>query len=96
MTLRVPLFITTSYMDRRCSTSLSQRLPTWQRMNTGVSPSLYSKTVNLHPRSGTDIQNHTWLGDMADQVVRVELVAGNTMIIPTGWIHAVVSRGPRL
>ncbi|KAG8760511.1 JmjC domain-containing histone demethylation protein 1 [Serendipita sp. 396] len=39
--------------------------------------------------SGTDIQNHTWLGDMADEVVRVELTAGNTMIIPTGWIHAV-------
>lgn len=39
--------------------------------------------------SGTDIQNHTWLGDLVDEVVRVELVAGNTMIIPTGWIHAV-------
>ncbi|KAG8795110.1 JmjC domain-containing histone demethylation protein 1, partial [Serendipita sp. 399] len=39
--------------------------------------------------SGTDIQNHTWLGDMVDEVVRVELTAGNTMIIPTGWIHAV-------
>lgn len=41
--------------------------------------------------SGTEIQNHTWLGDMVDEVMKVELHAGNTMIIPTGWIHAVVS-----
>jgi F-box and leucine-rich repeat protein 10/11 len=41
--------------------------------------------------SGTEIQNHTWLGDMVDEVIKVELRAGNTMIIPTGWIHAVVS-----
>ncbi|EIN07626.1 jumonji protein [Punctularia strigosozonata HHB-11173 SS5] len=39
--------------------------------------------------SGTEIQNHTWLGDMVDEVIKVELHAGNTMIIPTGWIHAV-------
>ncbi|KAJ8093295.1 JmjC domain-containing histone demethylation protein 1 [Marasmius tenuissimus] len=39
--------------------------------------------------SGTDIQNQTWLGDMVDEVVKVTLHEGNTMIIPTGWIHAV-------
>ena len=40
--------------------------------------------------SGSEIQSHTWLGDMADEVVKVDLREGNTMIIPTGWIHAVV------
>lgn len=40
--------------------------------------------------SGSEIQSHTWLGDMADEVTKVELSEGNTMIIPTGWIHAVV------
>lgn len=40
--------------------------------------------------SGTDLQSSTWLGDMVDEVVKVELTQGNTMIIPTGWIHAVV------
>ncbi|KIP03676.1 hypothetical protein PHLGIDRAFT_110576 [Phlebiopsis gigantea 11061_1 CR5-6] len=39
--------------------------------------------------SGTEMQNHSWLGDMCDEVFKVELQAGNTMIIPTGWIHAV-------
>ncbi|EPQ58517.1 jumonji protein [Gloeophyllum trabeum ATCC 11539] len=39
--------------------------------------------------SGTEMQSHTWLGDLVDEVVKVELTAGNTMIIPTGWIHAV-------
>ncbi|KAF9456493.1 jumonji superfamily protein [Collybia nuda] len=39
--------------------------------------------------SGTELQNHSWLGDMVDQVFKVELTQGNTMIIPTGWIHAV-------
>ncbi|KAF7295182.1 Jumonji superfamily protein [Mycena indigotica] len=38
--------------------------------------------------SGTELQN-TWLGDMVDEVVKVVLTAGNTMIIPSGWIHAV-------
>jgi hypothetical protein len=28
---------------------------------------------------------------MVDEVFKVELTQGNTMIIPTGWIHAVVS-----
>lgn len=36
------------------------------------------------------MQNHSWLGDMVDEVFKVELHDGNTMIIPTGWIHAVV------
>jgi hypothetical protein len=40
--------------------------------------------------SGTELQNHLWLGDMVDEVTKVELQEGNTMIIPTGWIHAVV------
>lgn len=40
--------------------------------------------------SGTEMQNHSWLGDMCDDVYKVELQTGNTMIIPTGWIHAVV------
>ena len=41
--------------------------------------------------SGSELQNQAWLGDMVDEVFKVELVEGNTMIIPTGWIHAVVS-----
>ncbi|KAK7689190.1 hypothetical protein QCA50_007881 [Cerrena zonata] len=39
--------------------------------------------------SGTEMQNHSWLGDMCDDVYKVELKTGNTMMIPTGWIHAV-------
>ncbi|KIJ43994.1 hypothetical protein M422DRAFT_168927, partial [Sphaerobolus stellatus SS14] len=39
--------------------------------------------------SGSDMQSSTWLGDLVDEVVKVELTEGNTMIIPTGWIHAV-------
>ncbi|ODN73048.1 hypothetical protein L202_08443 [Cryptococcus amylolentus CBS 6039] len=34
-------------------------------------------------------QSNTWLGDWVDHVYRVELRAGDTMIIPTGYIHAV-------
>ncbi|AAW44468.2 conserved hypothetical protein [Cryptococcus deneoformans JEC21] len=34
-------------------------------------------------------QQDTWLGDMVDEVRKVELHAGDTMIIPTGYIHAV-------
>ena len=41
--------------------------------------------------SSTELQTQTWLGDLVDEVVKVELKAGNTMIIPGGWIHAVVS-----
>ncbi|KZT54583.1 Clavaminate synthase-like protein [Calocera cornea HHB12733] len=36
-----------------------------------------------------ELQAGTWLGDMVDEVIKVSLVEGNTMIIPTGWIHAV-------
>ncbi|KAI0798128.1 JmjC domain-containing histone demethylation protein 1 [Abortiporus biennis] len=39
--------------------------------------------------SGTEIQTHAWLGDMVDEVFKIDLSTGNTMIIPTGWIHAV-------
>ncbi|CAL1703876.1 unnamed protein product [Somion occarium] len=42
--------------------------------------------------SGTEMQNHSWLGDMVDDVYKVELQGGNTMIIPTGWIHAYTPR----
>ncbi|TFY68072.1 hypothetical protein EVJ58_g1244 [Rhodofomes roseus] len=48
--------------------------------------------ANLHAYerwSGTEMQNHSWLGDLCDEVYKVELHDGNTMIIPTGWIHAV-------
>ncbi|KAJ6500350.1 jumonji superfamily protein [Mycena sanguinolenta] len=38
--------------------------------------------------SGTELQN-SWLGDLVDEVVKVTLTQGNTMIIPSGWIHAV-------
>lgn len=37
------------------------------------------------------MQQSTWLGDMCDEVRRVVLVQGDTMIIPAGYIHAVVS-----
>jgi len=40
--------------------------------------------------SGTELQYQSWLGDMVDEVFKVELKQGNTMIIPSGWIHAVV------
>lgn len=43
--------------------------------------------------SGTELQVSTWLGDLVDEVTKVTLTAGNTMIIPTGWIHAVVRFG---
>lgn len=39
--------------------------------------------------SGSEMQTNTWLGDLVDTVYRVDLKAGNTMIIPTGWIHSV-------
>jgi F-box/leucine-rich repeat protein 10/11 len=37
------------------------------------------------------MQQSTWLGDMCDEVRRVVLIEGDTMIIPAGYIHAVVS-----
>jgi F-box/leucine-rich repeat protein 10/11 len=36
------------------------------------------------------MQQDTWLGDMCDEVRRVVLIEGDTMIIPAGYIHAVV------
>lgn len=39
--------------------------------------------------SSSERQENTWLGDHVDAVYQVELEAGNTMIIPSGWIHAV-------
>ncbi|KAF8758455.1 hypothetical protein RHS01_03026 [Rhizoctonia solani] len=38
---------------------------------------------------GSENQSTTWFGDLVDKVTKVELAAGNTMIIPTGWIHCV-------
>ncbi|KAJ7734938.1 jumonji superfamily protein [Mycena maculata] len=38
--------------------------------------------------SGTELQS-SWLGDLVPEVTKVVLTAGNTMIIPSGWIHAV-------
>lgn len=34
-------------------------------------------------------QSHTFFGDMVDSCSRIELQAGNTFFIPSGWIHAV-------
>ncbi|EJD53426.1 Clavaminate synthase-like protein [Auricularia subglabra TFB-10046 SS5] len=39
--------------------------------------------------SGSDAQSTTWFGDLVDEVIKVQLEEGNTMIIPSGWIHAV-------
>ncbi|KAH7103811.1 Clavaminate synthase-like protein [Auriculariales sp. MPI-PUGE-AT-0066] len=39
--------------------------------------------------SGSEAQSTTWYGDLVDEVVKVHLHAGNTMFIPSGWIHAV-------
>ncbi|KAF8610108.1 Clavaminate synthase-like protein [Ceratobasidium sp. AG-I] len=39
--------------------------------------------------SGSETQSTTWLGDVVDKVIKVELSEGNTMLIPTGWIHCV-------
>lgn len=35
------------------------------------------------------MQDNVWLGDEVDYVYKVQLQAGHTMIIPTGWIHCV-------
>ncbi|KAI8453946.1 hypothetical protein BY996DRAFT_6414297 [Phakopsora pachyrhizi] len=37
----------------------------------------------------SELQESTWLGDQVNVVYKVTLQAGDTMIIPTGWIHAV-------
>jgi hypothetical protein len=34
-------------------------------------------------------QEFTFYGDLADVCYKVELKAGSTLMIPTGWIHAV-------
>ncbi|KAG8748693.1 JmjC domain-containing histone demethylation protein 1 [Ceratobasidium sp. 414] len=39
--------------------------------------------------SGSENQETTWFGDLVDRVIKVELTEGNTMLIPTGWIHCV-------
>ncbi|KAG9089737.1 JmjC domain-containing histone demethylation protein 1, partial [Ceratobasidium sp. 392] len=39
--------------------------------------------------SGSENQGTTWFGDLVDKVIKVELTEGNTMLIPTGWIHCV-------
>ncbi|KAL1407772.1 JmjC domain-containing histone demethylation protein 1 [Vanrija albida] len=36
-----------------------------------------------------ELQSNTWLPDMCDEVRKVTLTAGDTMIIPAGYIHAV-------
>ncbi|KAK4689621.1 hypothetical protein P7C73_g484, partial [Tremellales sp. Uapishka_1] len=36
-----------------------------------------------------DFQQNEWLGDKCDEVRKVTLLEGDTMIIPTGYIHAV-------
>ena len=40
----------------------------------------------------TERQEQEWLGDSCDEVLKIELKEGNTAFLPTGWIHAVVSR----
>ncbi|KAF1979480.1 hypothetical protein BU23DRAFT_522751 [Bimuria novae-zelandiae CBS 107.79] len=34
-------------------------------------------------------QGHEWLGDQVKECYRVDLYPGDTMLIPSGWIHAV-------
>lgn len=34
-------------------------------------------------------QNYTWLGNITKECYRVDLFPGDTMLIPSGWIHAV-------
>ena len=34
-------------------------------------------------------QSHTFFGDKVENCERIELEAGNTFFIPSGWIHAV-------
>ena len=36
-------------------------------------------------------QNETFLGDMVDKVYKVSVKEGQTLFIPTGWIHAVMT-----
>mmetsp|Transcript_19709 Transcript_19709/g.69775 ORF Transcript_19709/g.69775 Transcript_19709/m.69775 type:complete len:355 (-) Transcript_19709:22-1086(-) len=39
--------------------------------------------------SADPAQGETFLGDVVDRCFRVEITRGNTLFIPTGWIHAV-------
>lgn len=90
-TLQVPPFITTSFAAPRCvliSNHLGNTL-TATKIFYFIRPS--PENLAAYERwSGTELQNHSWLGDLVDNVFKVELTQGNTMIIPTGWIHAVV------
>ncbi|RKP15109.1 hypothetical protein BJ684DRAFT_7523, partial [Piptocephalis cylindrospora] len=53
-----------------------------------IAPTPRNLTIYEKWCTSTD-QSFTFLGELVDQCVKVELQAGNTMIIPTGWIHAV-------
>ncbi|KAL0076153.1 hypothetical protein J3Q64DRAFT_1642978 [Phycomyces blakesleeanus] len=49
-----------------------------------------SKNLKKYQKwSSSPDQSSTFLGDQVKQCYAVHLKAGNTMIIPTGWIHAV-------
>jgi hypothetical protein len=39
--------------------------------------------------SSSSAQSSTFFGNLVSQCFEVRLTAGNTMLIPTGWIHAV-------
>lgn len=41
--------------------------------------------------SDSAAQVTTWLGDHVDAVWKIVLLPGDTMVIPSGWIHSVVS-----
>lgn len=42
-----------------------------------------------------ELQQSKWLGDMCEGgVEKIRITAGDTMIIPAGYIHAVVSLVP--
>ncbi|KAI7866366.1 hypothetical protein BDF14DRAFT_1691873, partial [Spinellus fusiger] len=49
-----------------------------------------SKNLNKYQKwSSSPDQTSTFFGDVVKECYAVHLVQGNTMIIPTGWIHAV-------
>ena len=49
--------------------------------------SLYERWMRL------STQSETFLGDMVDRSYKLELKQGQTLFIPTGWIHAVYTPG---
>ena len=49
--------------------------------------SLYERWMRL------STQSETFLGDMVDRCYKLELKQGQTLFIPTGWIHAVYTPG---